>query len=560
MATGVSGEGTTPGGSTEPGADIGEEIRHAVEAPPTRIVVVGGGMAGLVAARECARPGFEVTVLEASDRVGGSVAPLPLAGMTLDAGAESFATRGGHVAELLADLGLGDDIVQPNPSGAWVRHGSRSVPLPKAGLLGIPSSPLAKDVVAAIGWPGALRAYLDRLMPVLKIGTERRLGTLVRKRMGSAVLDLLVAPVVTGVYSAAPDDLDVEVVAPGLNSALTRLGSLSGAVGELRSASKAGSAVGGIRGGMWRLPETLAADIRARGGVVRTGAPVQTIEPWSAPDAEDTARAVIEAVLAESLEGREPTAPAQTAADAEAARPARWIVRTADGDTLPADVVVLASPADDSLRLLSSLDPALAGLGEFDWPAASSVELVTLVVADDRLAASPVGTGVLVADVPGTDVRAKAMTHSSAKWAWVAEAVGDGRHVVRLSYGRAGRPAETRELDDAALRAAAVADASRLLNIPIAESSVTAFARTPWTNALPYATVGQRERIQRVRTEVDGVEGLEVTGSWLTGTGLASVIPDARRAAERARGLRWKALTAALQADDNSATEQGLDT
>ena len=37
-------------------------------APPTRIVVIGGGMAGLVAARDCARPGFAVTLLEACDR------------------------------------------------------------------------------------------------------------------------------------------------------------------------------------------------------------------------------------------------------------------------------------------------------------------------------------------------------------------------------------------------------------------------------------------------------------------------------------------------------------
>ena len=93
---------------------LGEEIRHAVEAPPTRIVVVGGGMAGLVVARECARPGFAVTLLEGSERVGGSVAPLAIGGMTLDAGAESFATRGGHVAELLDDLGLTGDVVQPN--------------------------------------------------------------------------------------------------------------------------------------------------------------------------------------------------------------------------------------------------------------------------------------------------------------------------------------------------------------------------------------------------------------------------------------------------------------
>ncbi|WP_233265602.1 protoporphyrinogen oxidase [Leifsonia sp. AG29] len=498
---------------------LADEIRHAVEAPPTRIVVIGGGFAGLVVARECSRPGFEVTLLEASGRVGGSVAPLEIAGMTLDAGAESFATRGGHVAELLGQLGLEGDIVQPNPAGAWVRHGSRSVPLPKAGLLGIPSSPLATDVIAAIGWGGALRAYADRLLPVLKIGQERRLGALVRKRMGARVLDLLVAPVATGVYSASPDELDVDVVAPGLNAALTRQGSLSGAVGELRAASKAGSAVGGIRGGMWRLPQALADDVRRRGGTVRTGSAAVTIEQWQEPEPGDD----------------------------EAGRPARWVIRLADGETIDTDAVVIACPADQALPLLAGLGEGLDELMRLDWPAASSVELVTLVVDDDRLAEAPVGTGVLVADVAGTDVRAKAMTHSSAKWDWVAEAAGAGRHVVRLSYGRAGRPAETPSLSDDELRSLAARDAALLLNIPFPESAVVGFARTPWTNALPYATVGQRERIQAVRTAADGVDGLEVTGSWLTGTGLASVIPDARRVAERVRGLRWRALTDNLQ-------------
>lgn len=507
---------------------LADEIRHVVEAPPTRIVVVGGGMAGLVVARECARPGFEVTLVESSARVGGSVAPLELDGLTLDAGAESFATRGGHVAALLESLDLSDDVVQPAASGAWVRHGSRSVPLPRAGLLGIPSSPLARDVVAAIGWSGAARAYLDRLKPVLKIGQEKRLGTLVRSRMGAKVLDLLVAPVVTGVYSASPDDLDVDVVAPGLNAALTRLGSLSGAVGELRASAKAGSAVGGIRGGMWRLPAALAADVEARGGTILLDTQVVAVEPWREPAEEEA--------------GQEAAAEAAPEA-AEAPRPARWTVRLADGTELAADVVVVAAPADPALELLRSADPALAEVADLEWPDASSVELVTLVIADDRLASAPQGTGVLVADTADADVTAKAMTHSSAKWQWVAEQAGAGRHVVRLSYGRAGRAPESRELSDARLQQLALADASRLLNIPLRASDLVAFARTPWTNALPYATVGQRDRIERVRTGVDAVEGLEVTGSWLTGTGLASVVPDAIRTAENARGLRWKALT-----------------
>ncbi len=526
---------------------LAAEVRHAVEAPATRIAVVGGGVSGLVVARECARPGFEVTVLEASGRVGGSVAPLELDGLTLDAGAESFATRGGHVAALLQDLDLTEEIVTPNPAGAWVRNGTRSVPLPKAGLLGIPSSPLASDVVAAIGWGGALRAYLDLLMPVLKIGTERRLGTLVRKRMGSKVLDELVSPVVTGVYSANPDDLDVDVVAPGLNAALTRLGSLSGAVGELRSSAKAGSAVQGIRGGMWRLPTALADDIAARGGTIRTDAAVVSVAPWVAPDPDELAAAAVEEALAGLDDDAAPDAAAQEETARADERPARWTLRLADGSTLDADVLVVTAPADAALALLPGVDAGLAELAAFDWPAASSVELVTLVLTDDRVGAAPVGTGVLVADGGASGVGAKAMTHSSAKWAWVAGAAGAGRHVVRLSYGRAGRPAESLGLSDAELRERAVADAAALLNIPLTASDVSAFARTPWTNALPYATVGQRERITRVRDEVENIEGVEVTGSWLTGTGLASVIPDARRVAERARGLRWKSLTDDLE-------------
>ena len=89
--------------------DLGEEIRHAVEAPPTRIVVVGGGMAGLVVARECARPGFEVTVLEAGERFGGSVAPLELDGLTLDAGAGSLVHHAGDLTRHAIESGATGD-------------------------------------------------------------------------------------------------------------------------------------------------------------------------------------------------------------------------------------------------------------------------------------------------------------------------------------------------------------------------------------------------------------------------------------------------------------------
>jgi len=57
---------------------------------PTHFVVVGAGAAGLMAARELARAGERVTILEARDRCGGRIYPLPVAefGYPAEGGAE----------------------------------------------------------------------------------------------------------------------------------------------------------------------------------------------------------------------------------------------------------------------------------------------------------------------------------------------------------------------------------------------------------------------------------------------------------------------------------------
>ncbi|MCR8671942.1 protoporphyrinogen oxidase, partial [Agrococcus sp. HG114] len=258
-------------------------------APTHDTIVVGGGVAGLTVAHDLAARGYRVLVLEAADRLGGVVSAIEVDGLALDAGAESFATRGGAVAALAAELGLGDDIVEPNPAGAWLRLEGRTVPLPKHTLLGIPAVPLAQDVIDVLGWGGALRAYADRLMPVLKIGKDDALGPLVRRRMGRKALDRLVAPLAGGVYSADPDLLDVAIVAPGLNNAITRAGSLSGAValvleeraGSAQAVGKPGAAVQGIRGGIHRLTAALAERAREHRAELRTGVRVASARKTS---------------------------------------------------------------------------------------------------------------------------------------------------------------------------------------------------------------------------------------------------------------------------------------
>ncbi|MCU1437372.1 MAG: hypothetical protein JWP66_459 [Naasia sp.] len=441
----------------------------------TRVVVIGGGAAGLAAARAAALAGAEVDVLEAGDRLGGAVASVEVAGLAVDSGAESIASRGARGRELLAALGL--DTAPPAPAGAWLHFADGAAPLPAAGVLGIPSSPLAADVRAVIGGRASWRAWCDRILPELSVGAPTNLGALVRRRMGPAVLERLVAPVVENVYGISPEDADPDALAPGLTGALTRTGALSAAVLALRSAAPAGSAVVGIVGGMHLLPERLAADIARFGGRIRTGARVLSVTRAAAG----------------------------------------WDVHTA-GETLPADRVVLAADGTAARELLAPLLPAGA-VG--DWPVPHRTIVVTLVVDAPALGAAPRGSGVLVArGVAG--VRAGALTHSSAKWPWLAARLPAGRHVVRLSY-RAGGGGEA----DAAT---ALADAAVLLQVPRADLTLVDSAVTAWAQESSRGRIGMRARIDAVRAAVDHLDGLEVAGAWLAGTGLAAVLADGDRA------------------------------
>ncbi|WP_249295600.1 protoporphyrinogen oxidase [Agrococcus sp. Marseille-Q4369] len=467
-------------------------------APTHDTIVVGAGVAGLTVAHDLAGRGYRVLVLEASDRLGGVASGIEVDGLALDAGAESFATRGGAVAELAAELGLGDDIVSPNPAGAWLQLPGRAVPLPKQTLLGIPAVPLARDVIDALGWGGAMRAYADRLMPVLKIGKDEALGPLVRRRMGRKALDRLVAPLAGGVYSADPDLLDIAVVAPGLNNAITRAGSLSGAValvleeraGSAKQAGKPGSAVQGIRGGIHRLTAALAERARAHHAELRTGV----------------------RVLSAAKTGT------------------GWSVQT-DAGAFAASSLVVALPEREARRVLGDALGAAAPAAE----QGVTVELVTLIFPSGAIEGDPRGTGVLVA-ADATGVRAKAMTHSSAKWPWLREAA-TGREVVRLSYGSGVAAPATEGLDDAAAAALALEDAKAILGIDVPQPRAS--ARVRWEQGQPSSIVGAKRRQQALRDAATEHENLEVVGAAVAGTGLAQVVPDAREAALRIRRERF---------------------
>ena len=417
-----------------------------------QVVVVGGGVAGLVAARRLALGGASVTLLESSERLGGTLAHHVVGRLVLDSGAESFATRRGTVAALAKEIGLSSEIVLPADIPAWLYRPSGAVQLPATSLLGVPGVPLASDVVAVVGVRAALRANLDSLLPGLYGARAKSLGELVRTRMGPRMLEQLVAPVTLGVHSRHPDDLDLDRIAPGLRGALRSEGSLGRAVRSLRQSAIAGASVMGIRGGVHRLVDELVADLERLGVTIELGR-----------------RATL-------LNGR--------VAGFENAH----VVVAAAG---------VAAPAH-----------------------ATKTTLATLVVDAPALDAAPRGTGVLV--VPGTPgVHAKALTHATAKWQWLA-ARAEGKHVLRLSYSS----------PPSGLAAIARADAGTLLGVAPSSLAILDFAQVEWKRPAPAAPA---------------LDGVTVVGEAVSGTGLAAVIGQAEAAAST--------LLASWEPDEGAASE-----
>ncbi|MGZ8804017.1 MAG: protoporphyrinogen/coproporphyrinogen oxidase [Microbacterium sp.] len=411
-----------------------------------QIVVIGAGVAGLVVARDLARAGIAVTVVEASDRLGGQLASVRIAGLDVDAAAESFATRGGVVEALAAEVGLADDIVRPLASPAWlVGPRGRSRPLPAASVLGIPADPRAPDVVRAVGALASWRAALDAVVPLRDPASYRTVGDLVRRRMGAGVLRRLVAPVVRGVYSTTPDALSLDLASPAMRDALRETGSLGRAVERLRTASPAGSQVAGIRGGVHRLAKALGDDARVAGARILLDARVVRA---------DDAGAVLES--GERLGGRVVQAAAEVAGLAVRSR---------------------------------------------------SITVAIAVVDAPDLDRAPRGTGALVEDGV-SEIAARAFTHASAKWQWLADELPTGRHVVRLSYDE--MPGDPEATVSADLRAITAAKIGRLVELDV---------RT-WTRTLEAHPVAA---------------GHDAVGEASSVTGLAGIVSAARASAQRIR-------------------------
>ena len=352
------------------------------------IIVIGGGISGLAAAHrltELGRTGstaYRVTLLEASNHLGGVIATEHADNLLLELGPDSYITDKPAALRLCERLGLADRLIAPQQGGLklYTVHRGALEPLPEGFLLMAPTRVASVLRSPLFSWSGKLRMALEPLIFRRSHDGDESLASFVRRRLGREVLERVAQPLIGGIYASDPEALSLAATMPRFPEMERSHGSvIVGSRRAQRRRAQAADETGArwslfvsIDGGMEVLVRRIEEALGP--GVVRLGETVRELS-WD-PD------------------GR------------------RWRVDT-NGAGLEADAVICTLPAFAAAGALTALDPELAG--ELRAIPFSSTATVNLAYRRSDIAHPLDGYGFVVPHVERRKIMA--CTFSSVKYA-----------------------------------------------------------------------------------------------------------------------------------------------
>ena len=460
------------------------------------IIVIGGGISGLAAAHrltELSRTGstaYRVTLLEASDRLGGVIATEHAGNLLLELGPDSYITDKPAALRLCERLGLADRLIAPQQGSLklYTVHRGALEPLPEGFLLMAPTRVGSVLQSPLFSWSGKLRMALEPLIPRRSHDGDESLASFVRRRLGREVLERVAQPLIGGIYASDPEALSLAATMPRFREMERSHGSVI--VGS-RRAQKRRAQAADETGARWSLfvsidggMEVLVRRIEEALGpsVARLGETARELS-WN-PDAR------------------------------------RWRVDTGHAG-LEADAVICTLPAFAAARALTTLDSELAGeLGAIPF---SSTATVNLAYRRRDITHPLDGYGFVVPHVEERKVMA--CTFSSVKYAGRAP---EDIALLRCFAGGALQP-DLLDQPDQLLEAQVREDLEALLGI----SGTPILCRTTrYPDCMPQYNVGHLDRVERIETRLQQFPTLALAGKSYRGVGIADCIGSGEAAAE----------------------------
>ncbi len=459
-----------------------------------RLIVVGGGIAGLAAAYFASRdhPDWQITLLEAGDRWGGKIAtervPFADGQFVIEGGPDTFlATKPWGVA-LCRELGMSERLQGTNPrqKNTYVLHRGRLEPLPDGLAMMLPGKVMPMLTTRLLTWPQKMRLGLDFILPVKPGDEDESLGAFISRRLGRAAYENLIEPLMSGIYAGDGDQLSLLSTFPYLRDLERKYGSLArGAMTMYRQRVAKGKATQGSRSafltpttGLAEMVEALEKELIARGVDLRLNAPARQVT-------------------------RQGTT---------------WRVELDDG-VLEADALILATPAWVSAALLRPVDAVLSEmLARIPYV---STATVSLAYRQRDLPRPLDGYGYVIPRRENR--RALACTWTSTKFPHRAP---EGYALLRVFIGRAGQERDIR-WDKEHLLDVARDELRQTLGITAEPLVARAFV---WKKAMPQYNLGHPQKLARIAAALETLPGLALAGNGYRGIG----IPDCIHSGEMA--------------------------
>ena len=240
--------------------------------PQLRTVVVGAGISGLTLAWALRARGTPVTVLEASERVGGQFRSSLDDGFVLEAGPNGFLDRDGSVSRLAEALGIAERLRPAAPAA------DRRAVFVRGKVRILPFKPPALVFSNVLPWWAKLRLLLEPMTHRGPTGVDESLAHFGRRHLGRHVTETLLDAMQTGIFAGDSERLSVRAAFPRLHEMERSHRSLMLAMKAMRAKGlrPAPSRLASFEGGLETLPRALGA---ALGDTVRLGVRVRALEP-----------------------------------------------------------------------------------------------------------------------------------------------------------------------------------------------------------------------------------------------------------------------------------------
>ena len=470
-----------------------------------RIVIIGGGISGLAAAyclTELGKPNdnpLEITILEASDRLGGTIQTEHRDGFLLERGPDSFISEKPEAVALARRLGVESRLIQTNEPyrRSFIVKNGRLHKVPEGFQLLAPSRLWPFVATDIFSFAGKLRIAGDLFLPRARMNgsDDESLANFVTRRLGREALERMAQPMVGGIYTADPAKLSLRATLPRFLEMEREHRSILLAMFRKRPQRKS-SGISGARyslflsfdDGMQVIIDELKRNILNAGGQIKSRTKVDALS--------------LESKANNGLHS--------------------WTVTTTAGEAFRADAVCLALPAHAAAALLRPINGGLAQ--QLDQIEYASTATINFAYRRSDISHPLDGFGFVVPIIEKLSLIA--CTFSSVKFAGRAP---DDLVLLRAFVGGALQP-HLFGLDEPEMVRLVKADLNHLLGI----SGEPMFVETAkWSRSMPQYEVGHLQRVAAIENELEQTPTLGLAGNSYRGAGIPDCIRSGEFAARR---------------------------